>query len=162
MSFERTFKTIYWTLLQIVYTVSCLANWNSIGHHFVFVEFGLPFYFRHGRSILFSPAISEIWPSFGHWQAAISSPEIWPQDVSFGDILTVLNLQCKIFSHCHYLLSTWAVGYCLFWTNHNTISLYNYSWLISILQEKRYNIAGPLCFSGDVLKYDAILPEVCF
>ncbi|CAB4015886.1 Diaminopimelate decarboxylase [Paramuricea clavata] len=26
--------------------------------------------------------------------------------------------------------------------------------------EKRYNIAGPLCFSGDVLKYDALLPEV--
>ena len=32
----------------------------------------------------------------------------------------------------------------------------------SILQEKRYNIAGPLCFSGDVVKYNALLPEVCF
>ncbi|XP_028392225.1 uncharacterized protein LOC114516838 isoform X2 [Dendronephthya gigantea] len=27
-------------------------------------------------------------------------------------------------------------------------------------EKKRYNIAGPLCFSGDVLKYDELLPEV--
>jgi hypothetical protein len=54
-----------------------LANWNSIGHHFVFVEFGLPFYFRHGRSIIFRlPFLKYAWPAFGHWQAAISSPEI--------------------------------------------------------------------------------------
>ena len=34
--------------------------------------------------------------------------------------------------------------------------------ITSVLQEKRYNIAGPLCFSGDVVKYNALLPEVCF
>jgi hypothetical protein len=40
------------------------------------IEFHLPFFFYFGSSNLFLPAISKIWPAFGHWQPAISSPEI--------------------------------------------------------------------------------------
>ena len=32
-------------------------------------------FFLLGSSNLFLPAISKIWPAFGHWQPAISSPE---------------------------------------------------------------------------------------
>jgi hypothetical protein len=35
-----------------------------------------PAIFLLGSSNLFLPAISKIWPAFGHWQPAISSPEI--------------------------------------------------------------------------------------
>lgn len=32
--------------------------------------------------------------------------------------------------------------------------------LFFIMQEMRHNIAGPLCFSGDVIKRDVLLPMV--
>jgi len=39
------------------------------------VNLACQFFYPFGSLSLFSPAKPKIWPPFGHWQAAISSPE---------------------------------------------------------------------------------------
>ena len=80
------FKLVYFTTVNLEYYISNInifSQLNDLDKYIVVVSklneiylniISPAIFFYFGSSNLFWPAISNIWPAFGHWQPAILSP----------------------------------------------------------------------------------------